>query len=328
MVDPDRRPLRGIIEIDETNVPFRRKDEPDGGGQGRSPIGKIFMIGAVEVEAGKYPARCRLQRIVNINRESLHAFIRDNTAVGSLLLTDGNTAYRKLEDRGHQAINLSAVDAPPAHEVLPWVHRLFANFKRWSYGTYHGVCDKHVDIYANEFVFRWNRRRHFQTNVGTILGLGQRIGRTTWRDIVGDTGEWKEAHEDQVLAMVRPDRLDRAQGLRRGTRLRYLRSTRRSSAEREEVEISAKAPQTFRPPSKKIRGGAQHEAVCPSAAARSRERLSSAHSARIEDYRSKARTADRSKTGEIYGLKVLEEPSYDPFSSGSSSISSSTFGVS
>lgn len=38
----------------------------------------------------------------------------------------------------------------------------------------------------------------------------ERIGRTTWRDIVGDTGEWKEAHEDQVLAMVRPDRLDRA----------------------------------------------------------------------------------------------------------------------
>ncbi|TBY51507.1 IS1595 family transposase [Rhizobium leguminosarum] len=128
------------------------------------------------------------KRIVNINRESLHAFIRDNTAVDSLLVTDGNTAYRRLKDRGHQAINLSAEDAPPAHEVLPWVHRLFANFKRWSCGTYHGVRDKHVEIYPNEFVFRWNRRRHFQTNVDTILGLGQRIGQATCRDIVGDTG--------------------------------------------------------------------------------------------------------------------------------------------
>ena len=78
------------------------------------------MIGAVETRAGKYPARCRLQRVVNINCESLHAFIRDNTAVASLLVTDGNTAYRRLEDRGHRAINLSAVNAPPAHEVLPW----------------------------------------------------------------------------------------------------------------------------------------------------------------------------------------------------------------
>jgi hypothetical protein len=85
-----------------------------------------------------------------------------------------------------------------------------AKFKRRSYGTYHGVRDKHVDIYANEFVFRWNRRRHFQTNFDTILRLGQRIGRTTCGDIVGDTQEWKKAHEDQVLAMVKPDRLDRA----------------------------------------------------------------------------------------------------------------------
>jgi hypothetical protein len=31
-----------------------------------------------------------LQRIVNIDPESLYAFIRDNTAVGSILLTDGS----------------------------------------------------------------------------------------------------------------------------------------------------------------------------------------------------------------------------------------------
>jgi hypothetical protein len=72
------------------------------------------------------------------------------------------------------------------------------------------VRDKHIDVYANEFVFRWNRRRHFQTNVDTILGIGQRIGRTTWRDVVGDTRAWKYEHADQVLAMVRPNRLDRA----------------------------------------------------------------------------------------------------------------------
>ncbi|MFA1625283.1 hypothetical protein ACDY96_21600 [Rhizobium mongolense] len=37
------------------------------------------MIGAVEIRDGKYPRRCRLQRIVNIDRESLHGFIRENT---------------------------------------------------------------------------------------------------------------------------------------------------------------------------------------------------------------------------------------------------------
>lgn len=210
MVNPVRSPLSGIVEIDETNVPFRSKDEPKGGGQGRSSIGKIFMVGAVEVREGRYPGRMRLERIVNIDRESLHAFIARNTTVGTLLLTDGNTAYRRMPQRDHSAINLSAENAPKAHEVLPWVHRVFSNFKRWSYGTYHGLRKKHIDIYANEFVFRWNRRRRFQTNIDTMLGLGQKIGRVTWRDIVGDTRRWKHEHYEQVLKMVDPKRLERA----------------------------------------------------------------------------------------------------------------------
>lgn len=211
MVNPARSPLSGIVEIDETNVPFRRKDEPEGGGQGNSPIGKIFMIGAVEVHDGKYPGRIRLERLASIDRQSLHAFIARNTSIGTLMLTDGKTAYRRMPQRDHFAVNLSEEDAPPAHEVLPWIHRVFSNFKRWSYGTYHGLREKHIDIYANEFTFRWNRRRHFQTNIDTMLGLGQKIGRVTWRDIVGDTNKWKHDHREQVLAMVDPKRLKRAQ---------------------------------------------------------------------------------------------------------------------
>jgi hypothetical protein len=48
MVDPDRRPLSGVVEMDETNVPYRKKTDPVTGGQGRSPIGKMVLVGAVE----------------------------------------------------------------------------------------------------------------------------------------------------------------------------------------------------------------------------------------------------------------------------------------
>jgi hypothetical protein len=88
---------------------------------------------------------------------------------------------------------------------------VFSNFKRWALGTYHGIRDKHIDIYANEFVFRWNRRRRFQSNIDTMLGLGRKIGRVTWRDVVGDTTQWKFDHADEVLGMVRKDRLKLAQ---------------------------------------------------------------------------------------------------------------------
>ena len=47
----------------------------------------------------------------------------------------------------------------PAHLVLPWVHRVFANAKRWALGVYHGLRPKHLQAYLDEFVFRFNRRR-------------------------------------------------------------------------------------------------------------------------------------------------------------------------
>ena len=45
MVDPERDPLVGVVEIDQAEMPFRADDDPD------SPLktGEILIIGAVEV---------------------------------------------------------------------------------------------------------------------------------------------------------------------------------------------------------------------------------------------------------------------------------------
>ena len=169
----------------------------------------MFLLGAVEVIDDKYPGRVRLERITNTKKDFITSFMEQNITKKSHILTDGYAAYRNT-NKEHTAFNLSSGNAPKAHDVLPWVHRVFSNFKRWTFGTYHGVRDKHVDIYCNEFVFRWNRRRHFQSNVDTLLGLGQKMGPVTWRHIVGDTRKWKEDHKQQVLAMINPERLKKA----------------------------------------------------------------------------------------------------------------------
>ncbi len=59
MVDPERSPLAGIVEIDEASLPLRTKDDPPAGGGGRSHEGKMLIVGAVEVNEGK-PGRLRL----------------------------------------------------------------------------------------------------------------------------------------------------------------------------------------------------------------------------------------------------------------------------
>ena len=48
MVDPERNPLSGLVEIDEASLPFRTKDDPPTGGQGRSHDGKMLIVGAIE----------------------------------------------------------------------------------------------------------------------------------------------------------------------------------------------------------------------------------------------------------------------------------------
>src|ERR671927_134625 len=42
MVDPDRSPLDGLVEVDETSLPFRTKDDPVEPRPGRSHEGKLL----------------------------------------------------------------------------------------------------------------------------------------------------------------------------------------------------------------------------------------------------------------------------------------------
>ena len=51
MVAPDRNPLAGLVEVDETGIACRSKDPLTGGG-GRSNQGKMRVVGTVEIEDG------------------------------------------------------------------------------------------------------------------------------------------------------------------------------------------------------------------------------------------------------------------------------------
>ena len=219
MVDPQRTPLAGNVEIDETSFPYRKKDDPVEGGQGKSTVGKLFVIGAVERRGGRTSGRIRLARIAEDTREFMAPFVLANTASGCTMITDGNRSYLQIPDRGHVGKNLSAKHALPAHRDFERIHRVFSNLKRWALGTFHGFREKHIDAYLNEFVFRWNRRRRFRSTMDRILGIGQALPRTTYRDIVGDTSEWKRQHQKQILAMVSSERLSRAKDLARQMRI-------------------------------------------------------------------------------------------------------------
>ena len=191
MLAPERTPLAGLVEVDETTIPFRTSDNPPAGGQGRSHEGKMLLIGAVEIVSGRNNkltlGRLRLAPIADFARTSLHAFIAANTAPGSIVKTDGLAAYLGPPNVTHEP---HVVATMAAHVVLPGIHRLFSNLKTWTLGVYHGLRHKHLNAYLDEFVFRFNRRHTRHAGFASLLAIAMAIKPSTYKEIVqlGSTG--------------------------------------------------------------------------------------------------------------------------------------------
>ena len=97
MVDPGREPLAGLVEVevDETSLPFRTKDDPVAAKPGRAHEGKLLIAGAVEIK-GKGPGRARLAVIEDYSGESLGGFVAAAIASGSTVVSDGWSGYATL----------------------------------------------------------------------------------------------------------------------------------------------------------------------------------------------------------------------------------------
>jgi hypothetical protein len=167
MVDPERQPLAGLVEVDETSLPLRPKDAPPAAKPGRSGEGRLLIAGAVEIQ-GKGPGRARLTVIEDYAATTLGGFVAANVVAGSTVVSDGWSGYAKLKDVRHDP---RIIGPMAAHVVLPWIHRVFANAKRWALGVYHGLRAPHLQRYLDEFVFRFNRRRSPRAAFARLLGL-------------------------------------------------------------------------------------------------------------------------------------------------------------
>jgi hypothetical protein len=180
MVAPGRAPLSGLVEVDETTIACRSKDDPPGGGHGRSHQGKLLVVGAVEVRDGG-PGRIRLQAAEDVSAASLHAFVARNLAAGATARTDGWAGYRGAPAVAHEP---RVVGTMAAHLVLPWTHRVFSNLKTWALGVYHGLRRKHLQRYLDEYVFRFNRRRTRPAAFRTLLANALALGPATYNMLI------------------------------------------------------------------------------------------------------------------------------------------------
>jgi transposase-like protein len=159
MVLPDRKPLRGAVEVDESYI----GGEAPGTARGRSVIKKTAVACAVEIIAGRGMGRIRLGVIKNASKEKLEAFVKGELEPESIVHTDGWRGYLGIERSGFAHIRTIS---PPkeSHIHFPRVHRVFSLLKRWVLCTHQGaVSRKHLQSYLDEYVFRFNRRTAKET---------------------------------------------------------------------------------------------------------------------------------------------------------------------
>src|SRR3954453_5402681 len=187
MVRPDREPLAGRVEADETHVGGRRP-----GTRGRGAAGKTLVGGAVEAGRGEARerrlGRLRLASVADASAESLDPFLAAHVAEPATVATDGWRGYLGLPAAGydHEPVSSSASRGDAALR-LPGIHLVFGVAKRWLLGTHHGaVGERHLPAYLDDSAFRSNRRTATLVSHGCARLIDQSVKTrpTTYREII------------------------------------------------------------------------------------------------------------------------------------------------
>ena len=149
----DAQLLKGIAEVDETFV----GGEMHGNGRGYKG-NKTVVVGAMQ-RGGNI---C-LKVVRGADRETLHGFIRENTADGTeAIYTDEWPAYRGIADGDteHKAVKHRSGEYARGEVHTNSIENVWSLLKRSIVGSYHQVSAKHLDAYLDELEFRYNNREN------------------------------------------------------------------------------------------------------------------------------------------------------------------------
>lgn len=95
----------------------------------------------------------------SVDEEHINQTLSKAVKEGSSVRSDGLPSYANVDNVGfvHDS-HVIGTDHNKRAKVLPWVHVLASNSKRFILLTHHGIKPKYLDRYLAEFTYRYNRR--------------------------------------------------------------------------------------------------------------------------------------------------------------------------
>ena len=165
-------PFKGTVEVDETYIGGESKNMHKAQRKerikGRGPVGKAIVVAAHEREGGVVPFV--VSKADAETAENLLAVTTDKDS--AKVHTDEYGAYHGLKDKGyqHDTVNHGKEEWVRGDVHTNGIEGFWSQMKRSIDGTHHHVSAKHLQKYADEFAFRYNRRRSKKHMFHCLLG--------------------------------------------------------------------------------------------------------------------------------------------------------------
>ena len=155
-------PLDGEVEADETYVGGKKS----GGKRGRGAPGKTVIFGMMERDGD-----VMTKVVPNVRKKTLQPIIRANVERGSTVHTDELKSYTGLDKAGyeHETVNHGAGEYVSGACHVNGMEGYWARLKLSIRGTHVHVSGKHLEKYAKEFEYRYNRRNRPDAIFGDLV---------------------------------------------------------------------------------------------------------------------------------------------------------------
>ena len=153
--------LSSFIEMDDA---YFGAPCPNTDGRGTS---KTKVAIALSTDTKGNPLYVRMKVIAAVSTNEIRNFANECVENGSKITTDGHSSYKQSkEDYTHEYQNYYESEDT---NFLKYLHIIISNAKAYISGTYHGLIEKRLQSYLDEFCYRFNRRFNTKQLFGRIL---------------------------------------------------------------------------------------------------------------------------------------------------------------
>ncbi len=161
------KPLSGVVETDETYIGGRER------GKNITVQNKAVVFGMVE-RGGSVKA----EHVQSAGARVLLPRIKDTIEPGAVVYSDQAQVYKTLHRIGyyHDSVNHSIGEYGRGIVHTNTIEGFWSQLKRSVDGTYHCISAKYLQLYLNEFVYRYNHRQLPSIFPVLIASAAQRVG--------------------------------------------------------------------------------------------------------------------------------------------------------